>query len=72
MRKPIDWGLEYGFIRWNQNGWEDMCWYAELGYKDLPHFLATLIKWMFKKDVYFKINLNNKWIYVWRRIDYEQ
>jgi len=70
MRKPINWGLEYGFIKWNDSGWEDKCWYSELGYKDLPHFVKKLIAWFFKKDVYFKVNISNKWLYLRRNIDY--
>lgn len=55
MRKPINWGLEYGFI--NSDGWLDMCWYAENGYKELPHFFAMMLRWMFRKNVYFVVNI---------------
>lgn len=55
MKNPIDWQLEYGFV--NKDGWHDMCWYAESGYKQLPHFMFQRIKWLFKKNVYFKIKI---------------
>lgn len=64
MRKPIDWGLEYGFVQRDSNNWQDMCWYAERGYQDLPHFIKQFVKWIFKKDVYFMINLNDSPIYL--------
>lgn len=72
MRKPIDWGLEYGFISWTGNGWEDVCWYAERGYQDIPHFIKKLILWFFKKDIYFKANINNKWVYLRKTTDLSQ
>lgn len=62
MRKAIDWGLEYGFV--NKDGWHDMCWYAENGYKELPHFIKQYFAWLFKKNVYFKLNINNKPIFL--------
>lgn len=65
MRKPIDWGFEYGFV--GSDGWKDMCWYAENGYQELPHFVIQFIKWITKRNVYFKINLFNKDFYLRKR-----
>lgn len=56
--------LEFGFIHRKQNNYEDMCWYNEGRASEFGYFIKQLWSWRSKKDVYFKIRLLGRTIYL--------
>ena len=62
IRKYYDWGLEFGYVK--ENNWNDMLWYAENGLEELPYFIKAFFGFLFKRNMYFKVNPAGKWIYL--------